>query len=231
LFIFSNFAFANYTQSKSWFYSQNREERIVIQLLLVFTGDYVAIVDAAFGKRTYEALRQFQLKNNQSPDGVLSERELQLLWDQGGSVMKKVGFEFRDDLSTGITLGIPENLFIAMEPTERGTRWTDKNGLIELETLRIPKFKTTYKQLYRRLATQNANRRIEYKFFRNNNFIVSGINRGKNFYLRMFQTRSDTRGFSLTWDSKVSALMDRGQSLCQIVCHSTTAQKQPARRK
>lgn len=209
LFIFPSFAHANYDQSKSWFYSQNREERIVIQLLLIFTGDYVAIVDAAFGKRTYDALRQFQSKNNQSPDGVLSENALKLLWDQGGSVMEKVGFEFRDDLSTGITLGFPESLFISMEPTERGTRWINKNGIIELETLRIPQFEISYEELYRRLSAQNHNRKIEYKFFRNNNFIVSGTNRGKKFYLRMLRTRSDTRGFSVAWDSEVSALMDR----------------------
>jgi serine protease Do len=209
LLSFSNLAFANYNQSKNWFYSKDRDERIVIQLLLIFTGDYVAIVDAAFGKRTYDALRQFQLKHNENPDGVLSERELRLLWDQGGSVMEKVGFEFRDDLSTGITLGIPESLFVSMEPTERGTRWIDKNGIIELETLRIPQFETSYEQLYRRLAAENSNRRIEYKFFRNNNFIVSGTNRGKKFYLRMFRTRSDTRGFSLAWDGEVGALMDR----------------------
>lgn len=209
LFIFSGSAHADYNQSRAWFNSHTEQERVVIQLLLIFTGDYVAIVDAAFGNRTYEALQSFQSRNNRRQNGVLSEWELQLLWDQGGSVMEKVGFEFRDDLTTGITLGIPESLFVSTEHTERGKRWIDRNGHVELETLRIPHHHTPYDQLFQRLSRETASRQIEYTFYRRNNFIVSGTNRGRNFYLRMFRTQNDTRGFSLAWDEQVSALMDR----------------------
>lgn len=209
LFFFSSSALANYSQSKTWFYSQSYEDRITLQLLLIFTGDYVAIVDATFGKRTYDALLNFQFRNGFPPDGTLDEREIDQLMTDGGSVMEKVGFEFRDEPTTGITLGIPESLFTAMEPTRRGIRWTAKDQLIELETLRIPHYDTGYQQLFRRLSTETRNRRIEYKLFRNDYFIVSGTNRGKDFYLRVFRTGRDTRGFSLSWDNKVSALMDR----------------------
>ncbi|MTI42501.1 hypothetical protein JM93_03913 [Roseibium hamelinense] len=205
LFIFRGSAHADYNQSRAWFNSQTEQERVVIQLLLIFTGDYVAIVDAAFGNRTYEALRSFQSRNNRRQNGVLSEWELQLLWDQGGSVMEKVGFEFRDDLTTGITLGILESLFASTEHTERGKPWIDRNGHVELETLRIPHQHTSYDQLFQRLSRETASRQIEYTFYRQENFIVSGTNRGRNFYLRMFRTQNDTRGFSLAWDEQVTS--------------------------
>lgn len=209
LLTFSISSYAEYNQSKRWFDSKPEQERLEIQLLLIFTGDYIAIVDAAFGNRTYEALRKFQHKNNLAPDGVLSERELRLLWKQGGAVMQDVGFKLRDDLTTGVSLGVPENLFVSIQPTKRGMRWTGKNQLIELETLRIPNVETEYVELYRRLSKESPDRRVEYKFYRDDNFIISGTNRGKDFYLRMLRTRRDTRGFSLSWNEEVSAVMER----------------------
>lgn len=209
LLFVSTIALANQSQSKNWFYSQSYEDRITVQLLLIFTGDYAAIVDATFGKRTYEALLSFQYRNGFPADGVLSARELDELMIEGGSVMEKVGFEFRDEPTTGITLGIPEKLFVSMEPTRRGIRWTSRDDIIELETLRIPSSQTGYKQLFARLSKESRSRNIEYKLFRNNYFIVSGTTRGKDFYLRMFRTKHDTRGFSLSWEREVSTLMDR----------------------
>ncbi|WP_420333400.1 trypsin-like peptidase domain-containing protein [Roseibium sp.] len=206
---FSSSALANYSQSKHWFYSQSYEDRIAVQLLLIFTGDYVAIVDATFGKRTYEALLNYQYRKGFQPDGVLDDQEFGQLMADGGSVMEKVGFEFRDEPKTGVTLGIPENLFSAIEPTKRGMRWTAKDQLIELETLRIPHYDTGYRQLFERLSRENRNRSVEYKLYRNDYFIVSGTTRDKDFYLRAFRTERDTRGFSLSWNTEISALMDR----------------------
>lgn len=209
LLILSNTALASYAQSKSWFYSRSLEDRFTLQFFLIFTGDYVAVVDATFGKRTYNALLNFQYRNGFPPDGTLSEREVDQLFMEGASVMKEVGFEFRDEPATGISLGIPESLFTTMEPTRRGMRWTARDRLVELETLRIPHHDTGYRKLFGRLSTESGNRRIKYKLYRNDYFIVSGTYRGKNFYLRVFRTGHDTRGFSLSWDGKVSALMNR----------------------
>ncbi len=202
-------AVADYAQSKNWFYSKSFEDRISIQLLLIFSGDYVAIVDATFGKRTYEALVGFQYKHGFATDGVLNQREFETLMAEGGSVMEKVGFEFRDEPSSGVKLGIPEKLFTSVDPTRRGVRWTSKDRLIELETLRIPNYDTDYRQLYERLSAESRTRRVEYKVFRNEYFVVSGTTSGKKFYLRLFKTRGDTRGFSLSWDDELSVLMDR----------------------
>lgn len=202
-------ALADYGQSKAWFYAQSFEDRIAIQLLLIFSGDYVAIVDATFGKRTYESLINFQYRHGFAADGVLDQREFETLQIEGGSVMEKVGFEFRDESSSGVTLGIPEKLFISVDPTRRGARWISKDRLIELETLRIPHYDTDYRQLYDRLSAENRTRRVEYKVFRNDYFVVSGTTNGKKFYLRLFKTRNDTRGFSLSWNNELSVLMDR----------------------
>ncbi len=206
---FSQTSLANYEQSKAWFYSQSYEDRISIQLLLIFTGDYVALVDAAFGKRTYEGLQAFQYREGFQPDGVLNKREFEVLAAKGGSVMQKIGFEFRDEPTSGVRLGIPEKLFVSMEPVRRGVRWAAKNEKVELETLNIPNYETSYRRLYQRLATQSSKRRVEYKVFRNDYFVVSGINRGKNFYIRVFRTQIDSRGFSLSWNKGLDALMDR----------------------
>ncbi|MBG6209248.1 S1-C subfamily serine protease [Labrenzia sp. EL_126] len=211
VFVFFTFgvARADYAQSKEWFYSQSYEDRIATQLLLIFTGDYVAIVDATFGKRTYEAVLKFQNRHGFATDGALDQREADKLWAEGGAVMNKLGFEFRDEPSSGVTLGIPESLFSSVAPTRRGFRWEAKDRLVELETLKIPHYETDYRKLYDRLSSESRTRQVEYKLLRNDYFIVSGKTKGKNFYLRLFRTNGDTRGFSLSWDDGLGVLMDR----------------------
>lgn len=200
---------ANYDQSKSWFYNQDFEGRVRIQLLLIFTGNYVAIVDADFGRRTYEAITSFQRERGFQPDGVLNQIELDQLYAEGGRTMSALGFQFRDEPATGVTFGIPENLFDTVSSTRHGKRWASNDNRVELEILRIPAYETNYKRLFERLTTEKSTRQIEYKLLRNAFFIVSGRNRNKKFYLRMMHTRTDTRGFSLSWDANLSNLMDR----------------------
>lgn len=200
---------ADYNQSKDWFYAKEWRERIRIQFLLVFTGDYAALVDGAFGNQTYNALTSFQKHREFFPDGVLSNEQLQILHRDGLDLIERVGFVTRDETATGLTLGIPVKLFDPPSPTKRGHRWRAYDGSIELETLLVPARDASYKTLYKRLTRSSGGRVVEYKNFRNDFFVVSGQLDGRDFYLRVMKTRNDSRGFSLVWDARHAVFMDR----------------------
>ncbi|POF28582.1 serine protease [Roseibium marinum] len=200
---------ADYNRSKDWFYDLEWPERIRVQHLLVFTGDYVAIVDGAFGKHTYNALTSFQKHRDFQQDGVLASNQMQVLERDGLDLVNRLGFEIRKDAAAGLSLGIPVKLFEPPSPTRRGSRWRAYDGSIELETLAVPHDETAYGDLFKRLSKSRQGRTIDYKKLRNDFFVVSGEQDGRDFYLRVMKTSGDSRGFSLAWESKHAVFMDR----------------------
>ncbi|MHA7776616.1 serine protease [Roseibium sp. M-1] len=200
---------ADYNQSKGWFYSMDWRERVRVQFLLVFTGDYASNVDGAFGRLTYDALTTFQKHREFFPNGVLDEEQVGILRRDGLDLIERVGFESRNEAATGLKLGLPAKLFEPPSPTRRGNRWRAVDDSIELETLQVPRQEIDYKALYERLSRPGGGRTVVYKFFRNDFFVVSGQLDGRDFYLRMLKTQTDSRGFSLIWDAKHAVFMDR----------------------
>ncbi|MCK7612885.1 serine protease [Roseibium sediminicola] len=200
---------ADYRSSKTWFNEMSYQERIRTQFLLVFTGDYASIVDGAFGKLTYNALTSFQEHREYTPDGVLDAAEMLVLQRDGLDLVKRVGFETKNDASTGITLGVPVKLFEEPGPSKRGQRWQAYDNSIELETLSVASSETAYKDLYKRLTRNGRDRKVDTKLLRNDYFAVSGTQDGRDFYVRIMKTSGDSRGFSLSWDPKHAVFMDR----------------------
>lgn len=209
LFVSAGSSLADYNQSKAWFNEMTYQERIRTQFLLVFTGDYASIVDGTFGKLTYNALTTFQKHREYEPDGVLDPAELLVLQRDGLDLVKRVGFETKNDASTGITFGVPVKLFEPPTPGERGQRWQAYDGSIALETLRVPHTETAYKDLFRRLTWTGDGRTVEFKLMRNDYFVVSGQKDGRDFYARIMKTAADNRGFSLSWEPRHAVFMDR----------------------
>ncbi len=200
---------ADYGQSKDWFYSLDRGQRIRIQHLLVFTGDYRTVVDGDFGQNTYNALTSFQKHRDYPQTGVLSNDQMQILLRDGLDLANRVGFKYLNDAAAGISLGVPVKLFDPPSPAERGTRWRAFDGSIELETLMVPAEETGYQDLFKRLAKQRSGRVIDYKVQRNDFFVISGEQDGRSFFLRIMKTPVDSRGFSLSWETKHTVFMDR----------------------
>ncbi|WP_422378083.1 trypsin-like peptidase domain-containing protein [Roseibium sp.] len=209
LLVSAGASLADYDRSKAWFNELTYQERIRTQFLLVFTGDYETIVDGAFGPQTYKALKNFQKHREFGSDGVLDAAQTLTLQRDGLDLVKRVGFETRNEALTGITFGIPSKLFEASSKSERGHRWQAYDHSIELETLRIAKGDTSYKELYQRLTSSTNGRSLKTRLFRNDYFVVSGQQDGRDFFVRIMKTPEDSRGFSLFWDKKHAVFMKR----------------------
>ncbi|WP_165814702.1 peptidoglycan-binding domain-containing protein [Labrenzia sp. 011] len=209
LLVSTGTSLADYNDSKSWFHGMAYEQRIRTQFLLVFTGDYDGPVDGAFGRLTYKGLTAFQKHREYVPDGILDPRQMLVLQRDGLDLVRRVGFETMDETASGLTLGVPVKLFEPATPSGRGRHWLAHDRSIELETWRVPRQETGYRALYRRLTRPREGRVVEHSSFRNDHFIVSGRQDGRDFYLRVMKSPRDSRGFSLFWNPKHAVFMDR----------------------
>ncbi len=134
---------AGYDQSKDWFHARDWRERVRIQFLLVFTGDYASQVDGTFGRLTYNALTTFQKHRDFTPNGVLDDEQMQILQRDGLDLVERVGFETYKDAVSGLQLGVPGKLFEPSTQTPRGHLWRAYDNSIELETLQVRRKKPT----------------------------------------------------------------------------------------
>jgi len=200
---------ADYERSKDWFYDMSYQERIRTQFLLVFTGDYAAPVDGAFGPLTYQALTSFQTNREVTPDGVLDADQIQVLRRDGLDLVRRVGFETWNETSLGLSLGVPASLFEPPVRSGEGHQWRAHDNSITLETWRISHGIMDYEALFRQLSTAADGRIIVSKSFRNDHFTISGQQNGKDFLVRVMNTSRDSRGFTLSWDSRHAVFMDR----------------------
>ena len=197
--VWAGSAMADYAGSRDWFYSLKDDDRALSQFLLIFSGDYNALVDGQFGRRTYDALIRFQRRNGYRPDGVLSRYEFDRLGAHAGSAMKRIGFDFISDPRTDQTLGIPTAILPQRSATKRGTRWQDTGGRVAVETLSIPYTDTPYVKLYQRLKRQSRSRTVKYAILKDGFFVVTGFQGRKKFYLRINRAPYASKGFSMSW--------------------------------
>lgn len=162
-------------------------------------GDYIAIVDGKFGRRTYEALTSFQERHGFAPDGILSQWELRVLVVEAIEEVDRLGFQFLVDGATEQELGIPTALVPIQQETKTGTRWFNRFGSLEIETISIPIYEASFEHLFARLSANTSRRSVTYKALKSSYFIVSGFVDGRGFYLRMERARGATKGFSMSW--------------------------------
>lgn len=193
---------ADYSSAASWFNRLAERDRLEIQLKLVFTGHYIAMVDAEFGPRTFEALSNFQRDNRFSGTGVLSQRQLQMLYSQADTVQRSLGFEIVTDQRTGAQLGLPRAALDSFAPTDQGSRWYAFDGSAEVQTFLISGGWTEFTDLYG-LLSSNGDFVVQYRTLSDDFFIVSGEQRGHPFYIRFQRAPASLIGFKLSWSANV----------------------------
>ncbi|MBZ0218086.1 MAG: trypsin-like peptidase domain-containing protein, partial [Fimbriimonadaceae bacterium] len=200
---------ANYEHSETWFNRKTFEDRTFVQLQLVLTGHYNGFVDGVFGQNTYKAIRDFERSINSRANGVLTNAEEKRLLDNAAYAYGVLGFEDIVDRKTGLLLPVPLKLAPNQSTTKRGIRWTSNDGYFEMETLSIPETDIGYFDLYSKLIAETTVRSVTYSTLKQNFFVVSGIDRGKIFYLKIERFKGRSAGFSMTWTENISPTASR----------------------
>lgn len=191
---------ADFASSQRWFNSMDEEDRSLLQSDLMLLGHYNALADSTFGNFTYRAIQAFQTSIGQSPTGVLTQRQEDLLRDSSTALYHELGFEIVEDARGRMAMLLPQKLLPSVSETRRGTAYTSADGSIRLETIRKPFSDESYESLYSSLAASSATRKVSYNVLNSDKFVVSGTREDKLFYILINKTPGESAGFSVEWE-------------------------------
>jgi peptidoglycan hydrolase-like protein with peptidoglycan-binding domain len=152
--------------------AQNASKVQTYQEMLIWTGDYDGMIDGRLGAGTLQAIKKFQERNRHDPSGNLTDQEVALLVQQGGSRKQAAGFGPYRDIEAGVTVGIPSKLVASPTRSTWGTSWPAIDDRINIDTLHVTG--KTLRELFDKLSGFR-NRRVKYSVFRGDWFVISGL--------------------------------------------------------
>ena len=179
----------------------------VLQFLLIWTGDYNAMVDGVPGPRTAGALEDFLHRHGLG--GASTEATWDALTAEAGAAIGEAGFKILRDYAVGITYGVPTTRLapVASEDAMR-RKFVSADGSIELELALFSD--RTLDALYQKLS-QKARRDIAYQKVTPDWFVLTGSDPGRGFYVRYHAAGGAIRGFSISYP------IDRSEALGPLV--------------
>lgn len=184
-----------------------RDERNIIQLMLIFTGDYAGMIDGDIGPASLAGIRAFQIRNGLSPSAVLDDRGLELLANAGLAEAERLDFAVVRDPWTGVNIGIPRAIMEHRENTSEGSFYGTSDGRGVLAIFSERELELGF--LYEALLT-DGELTIEYDAFQYPWFVVSGhSDDGINFYVRFHTSGQEVRGFWLSYERSLAPEMAR----------------------
>jgi peptidoglycan hydrolase-like protein with peptidoglycan-binding domain len=187
-------------------------ERKAIQLDLSFATSFNGAALGTFGSLTFTGVQNFERDNKLIVDGILTPQERQLLATMANNVRRAIQFSVLDDQRSGSKIGIPKSIFSKQEANAAGgSRWQSSDGMATLDTITIPSGGDTLQQLFdKAILPTPSGRKVTYKLFRPDFFVVAGETPSGKFYRRLAST-SDGKltGFSIGYSKAMGADMDK----------------------
>jgi peptidoglycan hydrolase-like protein with peptidoglycan-binding domain len=185
-----------------------RTERAALQYDLAWTGHYTGTIDGDFTERSVTAVRAFQTDRGFKLSGVLQPAERTALADSSTARQDRVGWQFVEDRETGAQLGVPTKLAPRQSKGKRGTHWQSAQGQVQIETWRIREPGTTIANVFEDQKREPQSRRLDYSLLRGDNFVLSGLQGLKKFYVRADVRDFEVRGITILYDQAVEGTMD-----------------------
>ena len=114
------------------------------------------------------------------------------------------GWRIIDDLVTGARLGLPSALVPKSAPARMGSRWTSRQGQIDIETFRLhegalPALFDDEKKVRHRI--------VEHSTLAPDSFVMSGLQGLKRFIVRVQSSGSELRGVTILFDRATEGVM------------------------
>ena len=174
----------------------------LFQYLLVWTGDYIGMVDGVIGPQTEAAFQQYWGRRFGRAPQVVTPEQIDALIRDADAASVNFDFVLERDRSIGVTFGLPRALFDTDEPTARANStqriFRSSDQAIELELAYHHGRFVSLDELYRRL-TNLKGRNLAYTVFQPSWFVVSGTRGDREFYLRYHGSGREIRGFAFSY--------------------------------
>lgn len=186
-------------------------ERKAIQNDLIWAGQFNGAVSGSYGPLTFRAINAF--KGARGPaDGLLPPAERAALAKAAQAARDAAGFKVLADDKTGVQIGIPQKLLPKRDVTPSGgSRWQSADEKVTLDTSTTPPGGEDLAAIFEKAIaiSPNSPRKITYKLFRPDFFVVTGETPTGRFYRRLSAGPQGLRGFSIGYDKALAPTVDK----------------------
>jgi hypothetical protein len=120
------------------------------------------------------------------------------------SALAAAGWRIIDDLVTGARLGLPSALVPKIAPARMGSRWTSRQGQIDIETFRLHEgaLATLFDD-----EKKVRRRTVEHSTLTPDSFVMSGMQGLKRFIVRVQSSGGELRGVTILFDRATEGMM------------------------
>jgi peptidoglycan hydrolase-like protein with peptidoglycan-binding domain len=175
-----------YDSQKAAFEALPEADRKAIQDSLIWSGQYLGVVDGVFGKRTRDAIVAYQTSVKAPPDGLVGAAQLAVLTGAAQKARAAIRFQTFTDEKTGIKIAAPLKILDKRVVTDAGAvRLTKADGSAVLDLLSVAGADGKLGATFAALIADTPGRKITLKISRPDFFVVSGEEAGRKFYQRM----------------------------------------------
>lgn len=117
-----------------------------------------------------------------------------------------MGWRLIEDPATGARLGLPEKLVPLAAASRTGSRWTSAQGQIQVETFRLSE--AALPALFEE-EKKASRRQVASSELKPDSFVITGVQRLKNFIIRAQARGSEVRGMTVLYDQATEGTMER----------------------
>lgn len=205
-----------YDAQKAAFDALPEADRKAIQDSLIWSGQYLGVVDGVFGKRTRDAIVAYQTSVKAPADGLVDAARLAGMTSAAQKARAAVRFQIFTDEKTGVKIGAPLKILDKRVTNDAGgprLEKADESIVLDLASLSGNDAKMS--MLFAALTAEAPGRKITLKLSRPDFFVVSGEEAGRKFYERMAKAPAGwpdpaaLRGFRFAYPAAQSAEFDR----------------------
>jgi len=162
-------------------------DRRAVQDALIWASDFTAVTSGSFGKRTFDAIVNYQKQHGPPNSGILDPKSQAALIAEAAKLRQSVNFAVQTDARSGVQIALPLKLLDKKTPLPNGSRWESASGAYSIEITSLPGGEHALTALFDRLRLDGPQRKITYKLMRPDWFVLSGESAGHRFYTRYAQ--------------------------------------------
>ncbi len=204
-----------FDSQKAAFDALAEADRKTIQDALIWSGNYVGVVDGVFGKRTRDSIVAWQTTMKVQANGVVDAAQLAAMTSAAQKARAAVRFQTFTDDKTGVKIGAPLKLLDKRVNEAGGARLMKADGSVALDLSSAAGGDASLGKLYANLIADAPGRKIALKINRPDFIVVASDEAGRKSYERWAKAPASwpdstvIRGFRFAYPSAQSADLDR----------------------
>jgi peptidoglycan hydrolase-like protein with peptidoglycan-binding domain len=181
-------------------------ERLAIQLDLIWAGDYRGLADGEFSDKLIDAVKDYQKRNKLKVTGLLAPEERTALAAAVEPRQSAADWEMVEDPVSGARLGIPAKFATKVTPGPNGTRWSSEQGQLQIETFRIDTGATLEAVFDQQ--KKMPRRRVPGSSLLSDSFVIIGMQGLKKMRVVGFVRDGEVRGLTILYDQAMEGSID-----------------------